>query len=452
MKKSLVAMLLTLCFSPLAWAQTRLITEAKVPDRETRRRMGLDLLWHIRLPMTDPLDGLFSVQVMPWRTDPQILVQTRSGKVFLLDGETGDIIWRAQPPGTVLGGMLPAAFNSHSIYIVRGEWLDILNRANGKMELYTWNKTTKVKKYGMRLKVDQLPPKLMPNPPPVPLSPPITTPVADEDNFIYTSGSKIICFAVPNYQIPQKPPPPPEKGQKPPPDDGMRNPYQPDFMWMMMLGASTSQQFPIVTGSQVAVLEKNGIFLSMEKYEDKTRYRFKAEGRILAAGAQFNEIAYFGSEGQKVYALDVENGTVLWQPYVTAGPILRKPNCNDRDVFVKADGDKFYRLDRETGQGIWGNRDGNSFLAANRMFVYTRDTEGKLLIHDYVRGTVLARYDMQAWQVSIPNEWTDRIYLGNHDGQILCMNHHDYPQAQKMKSQNWFIKRIFPKKEKGKKG
>lgn len=453
MKKIPLAILCVLTVAGPAWPQ-RVVTEAKIPDSETRRRLGLDLLWQTKIPMIDVRDGLFTVQMLPWKAQPQMLVQTLSGRVYLIDAESGDVIWRAMPPGTIRGGMFAAAFNSHSIYIVRGEWLDVLSRETGEQKQYTWDQQTRLKRYGFHLKLNQIPGIPPPIPPRPPLDPPIAAPVADEELFIYTSGTKIICFAMPDYDfLASRPPPPPKKDEppRPPPDPKqLVNPPQPIYMWMLILAKSTVNQFPIVTSSQVALLQRDGIFLSLEKFEDKVRYRFRAQGGIRAAAAQFNEFAYFGAEDQAVYAMDAENGTVLWRSSVLGGPILRKPYCNDRDVFVKADKAGFCRLDRNTGEKIWDNKLGHAFLAANRMFVYTRDTHGKLLIHDYVRGTVLATYDMSNWQVNVANEWTDRMYFANHDGQIICMHHHDYPQFQRMKSQDWKIKRKIIKQEKKK--
>jgi outer membrane protein assembly factor BamB len=457
MKRFVIALLLMLSAGSLAWPQ--LVTRARIPDPETRRRMGLDLQWHVRLPMQDEHDGLFSVQVIPWRLNyPQLLVQTRAGWVYLMDGETGDTIWKRQPSGSARTGMLPAAYNKHSIYIVRGDWLDIFNRENGRQELYFYN-TRKEKMYGVRLRYVQLPliPGLPPLPPPrtppIPISPPIAAPVADEDNFYWTSGTKITCYSVPDYQyLATRPPPEPKKGEKQykrDPNDPPPDPPQPKYRWMMILAKSTCEQFPVVSTSQVGVLERDGTFMSLDKTEDKIHFRFKAEGRLVSGAAQYDETAYFGSEDQKLYAMDLENGRVLWK-FLAPGVIVRKPNCNDRDVYVRVEDSGLYRLDRDNGRDVWVSKQAQSFLAANRMFVYARDRQGKLLLHDYIRGTVMASYDMSDWQVNIANEWTDRIYVGNHDGQIMCMHHHDYPRFQRMKSLDWFVKRQIKKDEKGK--
>ena len=67
-------------------------------------------------------------------------------------------------------------------------------------------------------------------------------------------------------------------------------------------------------------------------------------------------------------------------------------------------------------------------------YVYAADSHGKLLILDGERGGVLGQYDTSAWQKPVANEWTDRIYFANGDGQILSLRPRDSRQPQVNKS------------------
>ncbi|MBI3408321.1 MAG: hypothetical protein HY040_08190, partial [Planctomycetes bacterium] len=92
------------------------------------------------------------------------------------------------------------------------------------------------------------------------------------------------------------------------------------------------------------------------------------------------------------------------------------------------------RLDRDVGKELWQNTQAERFLATSGKFVYALDRTGLFLVMDHARGTTLAHYDMRDWTLHLANEWTDRIYLASHDGQILCLRHKDYPDPLKMKS------------------
>jgi hypothetical protein len=81
-----------------------------------------------------------------------------------------------------------------------------------------------------------------------------------------------------------------------------------------------------------------------------------------------------------------------------------------------------YRVDRDTGSARWLSRDAERFLATNNHFVYATDPVGRFLVLDYFRGTTLAVYDLRDYVVPYQNELTDRIYLGSHDGLIICLH------------------------------
>jgi len=83
------------------------------------------------------------------------------------------------------------------------------------------------------------------------------------------------------------------------------------------------------------------------------------------------------------------------------------------------------RVDRLSGKGVWSNKTAVRFLSTNFKYVYANDVFGNLLILDYNRGTELARWDARSWLLPMPNDYTDRLFLANHDGQIVCLHHRD---------------------------
>src|SRR5262245_27760563 len=98
MKKLLAGVVSVGLVITAAWSQdVRVTTRPKPPSREVLDRLDLTQAWRVKLPTEGPRDGLMSVQVIPGPTPKdsfQVVVQTLHGSVILLDGETGDTLWR----------------------------------------------------------------------------------------------------------------------------------------------------------------------------------------------------------------------------------------------------------------------------------------------------------------------------------------------------------------------
>ena len=63
------------------------------------------------------------------------------------------------------------------------------------------------------------------------------------------------------------------------------------------------------------------------------------------------------------------------------------------DVFISPVGGGLIRLSRATGERAWQAPAAERFLAANPKFVYAADRQGRLVVLDRVRGTVLSGLD-----------------------------------------------------------
>jgi len=93
----IVALFLTGSVSP-AQNTVRVYSELAVPSQESLDKLNLKLAWRVYLPTERRRDGIFSVQVVdrPGGRSQQVLVQTRSGVIITLDGDTGVTQWRAR--------------------------------------------------------------------------------------------------------------------------------------------------------------------------------------------------------------------------------------------------------------------------------------------------------------------------------------------------------------------
>src|SRR5262249_36906063 len=168
MKKLLaVFVALVLATGGLTPADVRIFTRPLPPSRDVLQRLSLTQAWTLRIPVLGQRDGLFSVQLLPAKAGMQLIVQTFSGAVILLDAETGDTLWRTTVGDPFAEGQ-PVGYNSSSIFTTRQDNLYILNRANGRQRVWTLGKITERVNYGFILQ-----------------HAPSAKPVADEENIFF---------------------------------------------------------------------------------------------------------------------------------------------------------------------------------------------------------------------------------------------------------------------------
>jgi outer membrane protein assembly factor BamB len=463
MKNRLTAIVVLLLTGVASSAQNpvRVYTEPAVPPQESLDKLNLQLAWRVYLPTDRRRDGIFSVQVIdqPGQQGQEVLVQTRSGVIILLDAETGVTRWRARlgNPYTVsqlLGYNSPRDPEGHgSIFAVNG------------LELYALDRITGVIQWQFTLPHG-----------------PTSAPVADRDRVYVTMTGRVQAFQLPPEVPPspggveqklealssREPAPAPEATPGPPGartvlgarEQGIQSvsavsskgkaarsigplaglgameqapigALQPLFQWEYLTD-SRLELSPIYTLNPpfVLVASYNGAVYAMTKDEGKHLYRLQAGPPVTAPLAQTGTTAIVASEDFSVYALDVPNGYVLWR-FGAGGPVLRRPVATDRFVYVVADRTGLYQLDLKTGDMLWRNTQAARFLASNNKYVYATDANGRLLILDAARGNTLTSYEgVRDFVVPITNSLTDRIFLASNDGLLICMRDREYAKPQ----------------------
>ena len=449
MKRMLLVMAVLL--GTMAWAYPqapyRVHTSPKLPARDALERMQLRIAWNTRVKVVGQRDGLYSVQLLPGQPNMQMVVQTFEGAIYLLDAETGEMIWKTKV-GFPYWALQPVGYNADYIFAVRRNILHVLSRSTGAQLLYTVHPRTQDVTFGAEL-----------------LSTPSAAPIADDEDLLYMiMGNRVTVLEIPDYmtwnknklarETPKK-----EPGKEKDKDDksngkGAKELYkeepldlvppgsldspQPEYYWGYLLGNEASEFPPLVHGDQVSLLTTAGNLISVPRFgkfprTGRENFEFKTTGKVAAEAGQFAKIAYVGSLDFNLYAINMSGGQLVWR-YVSGAPIMQKPEVNDRDVFVVADRAGMRRVDRMTGREVWNNRDASRFLAANNSFVYAFDKLRKFYVLDHRRGTTLAKFDLSDWAIPVPNDMTDRIYLAANDGQILCLRHRDHVKPLVMKT------------------
>jgi hypothetical protein len=154
-----------------------------------------------------------------------------------------------------------------------------------------------------------------------------------------------------------------------------------------------------------------------------------------------------GSADYYVYAFDMFRGVLQWR-FAASGRVVQPMTLSEVDLFIRAENRGLYRVDKFYGQRYWLAPDAEKFLAVHYLrdregkfvfdregkilarYVYATDSQDRLLILDGDRGTVLAKFDTSAWKIPTTNGWTDRVYLANGDGQLMCLRPRDSRRPQ----------------------
>jgi outer membrane protein assembly factor BamB len=418
-----VALLATI--SP-AQEREKLFSCPDLPSREVLDRLNLKMAWKHYVPMDGRRDGFASIQI----DGNDVIAQTRSGLVTLLDAETGKTRWRTRV-GKPYRPTLPLAFNSRSIFVINNAYLYALDRANGNTQ---WE---------FYLLIGGI----------------SAAPVADETYiFLSTSETRLYAYRLPflgqadgakpgadGKPAPTTPPPAPPPVQKdsyrssddapPEPKAGLR----PFLDWDAV--TNLRLELPaVLSRDAILVASPSGSAKAFAKVPKEERvgaevFRFSTDGDILAPPGVYEDVAYLGSADSNVYAINISSGKTYWR-FTGGNPITRQPIATEKDVFVVADRNGMSRLDREKGDSLWriprgrqtltSNPEADRFLATNPKFVYAADSSGRLLVLDRQRGTELSRFDVRDYVFPVMNNWTDRLYLAANDGLIVCLHDKEY--------------------------
>jgi outer membrane protein assembly factor BamB len=432
---SLVALVLA-ATTASAQRSADLFSRPEIPPSEVLDRLHLQVGWHIYLPVDGRKDGIFSVQL----TGKDILVQTRSGLVVSLDPETGRTNWRTAV-GLGYRNWPGLAYNSRLVLVVNGTSLYALDRGTGAQQ---WH-------YELE-------------------DSPAATPTADEEQVYIPLGTgRLSVFVIATAAPPAPAGKPGEKpAMSPKPSDFERGPgvlpepgtpsrpmglysggpppvsitggygsresnrsgaesHPPLVMSFQHSGDYRIELPAVVTPEVMAAADAKGTVVGASRFTPKVLWSFPAEAPISALLEQHGDTVYAASQDGNLYALDMLSGKLLWR-FTAPTPVLRKPDVTDEDIYAAPTANGLYRLERRGGQELWHNRTASRFLAANPKFVYAADPDGRLLVLDHRRGRVLSGYLMRDFTVRIGNEWTDRVYLGANDGQLLCLHDSDYAE------------------------
>lgn len=121
----------------LAQPAQNVITRALEPPTEDLARLNLVVAWRLYMPVENRADAIATVQPV----DDQVFVQLESGRLVAVQAHAnpktfkrpGDVLWTFRPRQRP-GAIQPVAVGPSEVYVVQGQQLLILDRADGKVK------------------------------------------------------------------------------------------------------------------------------------------------------------------------------------------------------------------------------------------------------------------------------------------------------------------------------
>jgi outer membrane protein assembly factor BamB len=172
------------------------------------------------------------------------------------------------------------------------------------------------------------------------------------------------------------------------------------------------------------------VFATMTK-EPTPLYRVKTGGAIgEELGTYGTRMLLIPSADYNLYAVDVLTTKMLWV-FPSGAAITQAPMIVGEDVFVINRAGELSVLDPKTGEPRWTlPTHSGRLLAASGSKIYLRTVDLDLLVVDRARGGVVADpaatlqragLDLREFDMSFPNRYDDRMYVGSSSGLVVSL-------------------------------
>lgn len=201
---------------------------------------------------------------------------------------------------------------------------------------------------------------------------------------------------------------------------------------------------PVSNGQAVVFASYSGLLFSVFAKDRGLNFQFETEGRApirVPVGRSENTV-FVASDDARVFALDMVSGVRKWS--FTAGqPVQQQPRVVGNSVFVMPAGRGLYSLRTSTGFQQWHQREAVKFLAATPEMAFASDRLGNVLILDRKDGSIKGSLPYRHLNERVENERTDRLYLANESGQVVCIREasreeplwHKFPERQPIRAE-----------------
>lgn len=374
----------------------RKVTHPQLPRLDALQKVGLKMRWFLYLPVEGPRDGFAAAQCV----DNQFVVQTHSGMIAAVDAETGHVQWRARFDKPYGAQKEEIAHNDRMFFAVSNARVFGIERTTGNLD---WS--------------DDLPGVL------------VTAPTADPDRmYVCTSDGRVHAYVIPLSRADQR-----TLSAATSATGGLRTDRvisalrltKPEPLWSFQLEAAVLQP-PVLFGTHMVFADGKGTLFSFQRDQKALADVIRSPSRISAPMARQGDMLYVPSEDHMLYAYAMETGSLRLEWRFAAGSrVTQKPVLVGDDVLALTERGGLTALDRNTGLSRWNLPNVERFLGASKRLIAAADQQGRTIIIDRKKGTVIGTLDTREYGVLVNNDVSNRIFLANHDGLVVCLQDAD---------------------------
>lgn len=149
-----------------------------------------------------------------------------------------------------------------------------------------------------------------------------------------------------------------------------------------------------------------------------------AEARIVGSPLQVDDTAYVGTAGNKVFALNAEDGSEIWR-FETGNSVWGQPTYKDGVLFVSSLDRNVYALDATTGEEIWRTALAGAIASSpvvNGDLVYVTSFDNHLHALSQSDGETQWSVEAADWIWGSPVLAEDAVYFADKPGNVYAVD------------------------------
>ncbi len=186
---------------------------------------------------------------------------------------------------------------------------------------------------------------------------------------------------------------------------------------------------PLVTSNTVSWGTLSGFYTAGDVQETrKLRFRLNAADAILAEGTHVGETLFVVSKDGFVYSIKEKNGGLNWQ-FSTGERCAQPAIPMGGKLWLVSSERNLFKIDINTGRldlGWESPLSGvASYVGASQSRLYVLDSLGQINAIDQATGERLGYIPSQPLNLTLKNNKTDRLYVGNRNGYLICLRESD---------------------------
>lgn len=194
---------------------------------------------------------------------------------------------------------------------------------------------------------------------------------------------------------------------------------------------------PVIDGQTIFIGASDHTFTAFDIKSGKLKWQFsEVEGAIVGKPLIYQDKIIFGSWGRHLYALDKNNGTLIWKwdngsANRMFSPAMCTPVATNGIVFIAAPDRVLTAINVQNGETLWRNKEAtvreSIGLSTDSAYVY-----GKTMNDNIVAYKTTATYEGIAFNINVgygyehtPSDLIEKegkLFFGTRNGVIYCID------------------------------